>query len=165
MRFALEFLGYQNADEIILDVIEASQELIDDAPAKNDASNRERALAALRDFVDMHPKNFIEEISGGESEISAFKPAETNGEVLGVKMLNGNIAIFPLALKNTLDTLGFPSANAIIRSFGEAGYLDGHFSKVKPYQNRLPNYFTRWFGKSSWFYILKPADQQDDIAA
>lgn len=165
LRFGLEFLGYQNADEIILDVIEASQELIDDAPAKNDASNRERALAALRDFVDMHPKNFIEEISGGESEISAFKPAETNGEVLGVKMLNGNIAIFPLALKNTLDSLGFPSANAIIRSFGEAGYLDGHFSKVKPYQNRLPNYFTRWFGKSSWFYILKPADQQDDIAA
>lgn len=163
LRFALEFLGYQNTDQIILDLLDELQELIDDAPSKASSSNVERAVPDLLDFFHSHAANFIEERSNSSSDLTAFAPADNKNEVLGVKLLDGRIAVYPLALRNTLNQLGFPSASALIRGFAKAGYLEGHNSRTRAFQSRLPSHFARWFGKSPFFYIFKPLE--DHIAA
>lgn len=160
LTFGLEVLGYSQdkISAIICDILDDIQELIDDAPDKTMAKNINRALPAVFDFVDTHPKNFIREFNTESG--SSFTPAEGN-ETYGVKLLNGTVAFFPSALRRILNReLDFPSALAIIRGFGEAGYFDGKKAKKQSYQKRLPKQFSDWFQKVAWFYILKP---QEDL--
>lgn len=165
IQFGLEAVGYseEQAIEIATAVAVDAQELIDNAPNKSMAKNVNRALPDIIEYLDARPTQFITEIhTSNEDE---FRAAESNQKTLGVKLLNGNYAISPLNLREIINELGYPSANAIIRALGENGYLDCGDSKSQKYKKRLPEHFTRWFGKSVWFYIIKVPKEPDTANA
>lgn len=156
LKFLLEFLQFQNVDEIILDSIVAAQELIDDAPTKSGASNVNRALPALLDYFDKFPKNFIREVKN--NGVKEYVSAEGNA-TFGVKLLDGSYAIIPSVLRKIIsDDLDLPNASAIIRGLGKKGYLEFGNAKKQDFKKRLSEEFNEWYGKVAWFYVFKPAD-------
>ena len=165
LQFGLEATGYSEdeAIKITFAVVEDSQVLIDDAPNKALAKNVNRALPDILEYLDARPTQFIKEIHASNQD--EFVAAESNQKTLGVKLLNGNYAISPLNLREIINELGYPSANAIIRSLGDNGYLDCGNSNSQKYKKRLPEHFTRWFGKSVWFYIIKVPNDVDSSSA
>ena len=166
LQFGLEAAGYseEDATEITFTVVDNAQELIDNAPNKHSAKNVNRALPDILDYIDTHQKQLIKEIHASNDD--EFIPTESNSETLGVKLLNGSYAIFPIMLKKIINELGYPSSNAIIRALGENNYLDCGTSKSQKFKKRLPEHFKRWFGKDVWFYIIKPpVENEASIAA
>lgn len=159
LRFTLESLGFQNALDITLNVLENIDNILADAPSKTLAKNINRALPDLLNFIESHPKNFDTEIqTNGSSEfVSAI-----GNETWGVKFLDGRIALNPIAMKKILNTeLGYPNAKVIIEGFGRAGYIVGNdTNRYHKHMKRLPEEYNQWKGhSSSWFYILKPSGE------
>lgn len=163
---ALDSLGFDNAMDIALAVLDAAQDIIDDAPSKKLAKNINRALPELLNFFNSRPKNFEhEKVTDNGVEYTQAEACNDSYGVIGVTLDDGRIAINPHNLRKILTKeLNFPNAKAIINGFGEAGYFDGNKSnKSKPYMKRLPNEYQKWAGQSTWFYILKPADQLESM--
>lgn len=165
LLFGLQAAGYSDdvASKITVAVIDQAQELIDNAPNKNSAKNVNRALPDILDYIDTHQKQFVKEIHAGNDD--EFISAESSSETLGVKLLNGYYAIFPLMLRKIINELGYPSANAIIRALGENNYLDCGNSRFQKFKKRLPEHFKRWFGKDVWFYIIRVHDDDESSIA
>ncbi len=165
LQFGLEAAGYSQDDalKITFAVISDAQVLIDNAPNKNSAKNVNRALPDIFDYIDTHRKQFIKETKGTDD--NEFINTDSSIETLGVRLLNGSYAIFPLMLRKIINELGYPSANAIIRALGENNFLDCGNSNSQKFKKRLPEHFKRWFGKDVWFYIIKPPVENDSAIA
>lgn len=162
LRFALEFLGFADALKIVIDTLDVAEDILKDAPSKLDSSNKARALPALLNFVDAHPKNFAQEYYS-ESGTHGISQPEGN-EVYGIKLKDGRIAFNPLCLKKILSNeLNLPSARQIIAAFGIAGYFEAGEAKGKKYQKNLSFELTGIIGKKSWYYILKSPEVLEEI--
>ncbi|MBR4031121.1 MAG: DUF927 domain-containing protein [Clostridia bacterium] len=157
-----DFLPAEEINKLCAQVMEGSLILLDDAPTKFQAKNINRALPDLLDYISCHPKNFdTEVITNGNPE---FTPAEAH-ESFGVALKDGRIALAPSVLKRILNELGYPNANAIINGFGEAGYFQcsNIKDKYRKYQGKLPVEYSRFIGKTAWYYILQPVSELEDI--
>lgn len=165
LQFGLEAAGYSEEDalKITYTVVANMQDIIDDAPNKNSAKNVNRALPDIFDYLDSHRKQFIKEVKGTDD--NEFLNPDSNLETLGVRLLNGSYAVFPLMLRKIINELDYANADAIIRALAKNNFLDCGNSKYQKFKKRLPAHFKRWFGKDVWFFIIKPPVDNDSAIA
>ena len=170
LEFGLEAVGFSKDEivNIICGLVSQMDTLIEDAPNKLSAKNINRALPDLINFVEAHPKNFMQETTqtGNTPNDNSLLPAEGT-ETFGIKLLDGRIAFNPLSLRKILsDELNYPSASQIINGFADAGFFDEENAKGKKHMKRLPSWMNALRGKTSWYYMLKaPAELPDSISA
>ena len=94
-------------------------------PTNEEISGSERLLRALRSFVDGHPKNFVTQTKSTApdehlEDVEAASFSETYGKIFN----NGEVAIYPTALKKIIEKeLGFASSETHITKWNEEGKL------------------------------------------
>ena len=106
---------YEKIDEILQNDL---QKIVEFLPTMTQLDETERARAALTDFVNGHPKNFVKEMSKGEECVAE------GYETCGKKYLNGDVAFFKTSLTKILEKeLSFSSCNKLIAEWKDRGYI------------------------------------------
>lgn len=118
--------------------------LMKELPRKSLATNVRRALQTVKEFISSHPRYF--KVQSQDGKKFTFPDGDAY-EIYGVKFNNGTVGIFPRALREVLKD--FPSANAIIRGFGEHNLFDSADNPKHPFQK-----VQRIEEKSIWLYIF-----------
>ena len=118
--------------------------LLRELPRKSLATNVRRALQTVREFISSHPRYF--KVQSQDGRKFTFPDGDAY-EIYGVKFNNDTVGIFPRALREILKD--FPSANAIIRDFGERELFDSANNPKHPFQK-----IQRMEEKSIWLYIF-----------
>ena len=98
------------------------QEILKSLPTISQIDDSERAWLALADFVNSHPKNFVQQIqptSTGVSEVSA-EGYETYGKIYR----NGDVCFIPTQLTKIVeDNLKFSSCKKLLTEWNDNGKL------------------------------------------
>lgn len=106
---------YEKIDEMLQNDL---QEIIGFLPTMTQLDETERARAALTDFVNGHPKNFVKEVNKGEECVAE------GYETCGKKYLNGDVAFFKTSLTKILEKeLSFSSCNKLLAEWKDRGYI------------------------------------------
>ena len=136
-------LGF-NRDIAIEECIADFYSLIKDLPRKNLSTNISRAFQTVREFISSHPRYFKVQTQDGKKFVF---PEGDAYEIYGVKFRDGTIGFFPRALREILKD--FPSANAVIRGFGENNFFDTSNNPKHPFQK-----VRRVDENSVWLYVF-----------
>lgn len=118
--------------------------LLKELPRKSLATNVQRALQTVIEFISSHPRYFKVQAKDGKK--FTFPDGDAY-EIYGVKFNNGTVGIFPRALREILKD--FPSSNAIIRGFGEHNFFESADNPKHPFQK-----IHRIEEKSVWLYVF-----------
>jgi len=118
--------------------------LIKELPRKSLATNVRRALQTVKEFISSHPRYFKVQTKDGKK--FSFPDGDAY-EIYGIKFNGGTVGIFPRALRDILKD--FPSANAIIRGFGEHNFFESADNPKHPFQK-----IQRVEEKSVWLYVF-----------
>lgn len=118
--------------------------LVKDLPKKNLSTNIVRAIQIVKEIISSHPRYFKVQTNDGNKFVF---PEGDAYEVYGVKFNDGTIGFFPKALREILKD--FPSANAIIRGFGENNFFESSNNNKHPFQK-----IRRIDENSVWLYVF-----------
>lgn len=136
-----------------------------------DTKNITRAFNYLKEILETHQQRFIEENPAAKNypqeDYSKFN-VPTVAPAIGIKFCKkveevsnkwakgGDVAFFPMQLRQLLTEAGFPSADAIIKGFYDEGFLSTSNNDKRRYQKGI-----RLGDKTMWVYYF-PAEVLDD---
>jgi len=118
LKLFCDFLGLGDALDVENQCIADAQQLFKILPSTDYSRNSIRALQYVEDMVNIHFKNFAK-----CDENNYVTNNDGQRETWGYTFQNGDVAIFPTALKNFLSEHGFPSTDAILKDLNDRGQI------------------------------------------